>query len=368
MKALHVILFAAVLGNAGDYDFDLDAIEVKPYTLSGYLKGENKLQGLNEDSPLFHTKNKESMKSYGSEGDLKFAYFQDAIKLDSEVMVNYNDVDGEYSDAYTLAQLFVQYKFDQNNLIEVGKKAPKWGKGYFVNPIAFFDRKKDPNDPDASREGYVMANYRYNKSYEGDVRNVSLDLIVMQNNDHINSDFSQKDENNVGFKAYFLAYDTDIDLIYYHRSEQSDKIGLDFSKNVQANIEVHGEFAKTLGEDDYAYLVGLKYLTAFELSMTSEYFYQKKQSSRSEPFYDHQYFMNKFSQKEPFDWLYGSLYYKNIYNLEDKSMQNSFGATYSFKNNMLLDISYNLNDGQIGSEYGSKLVQDTLWTKLYWYF
>lgn len=368
MKALPLILCVAILSHAGDYDFDLDAIEVKPYTLSGYLKGENKLQGINEDSPLFHTKNKDSMKTYASEGDVKFAYFQDAFKLDSEVMVNYNDIDGAYSDKYTIAQLFMQYKFDQNNLIEVGKKAPNWGKGYFVNPIAFFDRKKDPNDPDASREGYVMANYRYNKSYDGNIRNVSFDLIVMKSNEHMNDEFSQEEQNHVGMKAYFLAYDTDIDLIYYRRSEQSDKVGLDFSKNIQTNIEVHGEFAKTLGEDDYAYLVGFKYLTAFDLTITTEYFYQKNQSSKSEPFYDHQYVMNKFSQKEPFNWLYGAIYYKNIYNLEDKSMQNSLGATYSFKNNMLLDISYNINDGQRGSEYGSKLVQDTLWTKLYWYF
>ena len=368
MKSLHVMLLASILAHAGDYDFDLSAIEVKPYTLSGYLKGENKLQGLNEDSPLFHTKNKDSMKTYASEGNLKFAYFQDAFKIDSELMVNYNDIDNTYTDKYTITQLFVQYKFDQNNLVEVGKKAPKWGKGYFVNPIAFFDRKKDPNDPEASREGFVMANYRYNKSYDGDVKNFSLDVLFMKNDNHINSDFAKDEANNVGIKAYFLYLDTDIDVIYQHRDNGNDKAGFDFATNVLSNLEVHGEFAKTMDEDDYAYLLGFKYLTEFDLTITTEYLYQKNQTSKTEPFYDHQYFMNKLSQKEPFDVLYSSLYYKNIYNLEDKSMQNSFGTTYSFKNNMFIDISYNINDGRVGSEYGSKLVQDTIWTKLYWYF
>ena len=190
----------------------------------------------------------------------------------------------------------------------------------------------------------------------------------MKSNEHMNDEFSQEEQNHVGMKAYFLAYDTDIDIIYYRRSEQSDKIGFDFSKNIQTNIEVHGEFAKTLGEDDYAYLVGMKYLTAFDLTITTEYFYQKNQSSKSEPFYDHQYVMNKFLQKEPFNWLYGAIYYKNIYNMNDQSFQNAFGVTYSFKNNMFIDLSYMINDGQTGSEYGSKLVQDTVWTKLYWYF
>ncbi|MDD2383585.1 MAG: hypothetical protein PHN18_05300 [Sulfurospirillaceae bacterium] len=368
MKALHVSLLITSLVYAGDYDFDLSAIEVKPYTLSGYLKGENKLQSLNDDSPLFHTKNKDSMKTYASEGNLKFAYFEDAWKIDSEMMVNYNDIDGIYSDKYTVSQLFVQYKFDPNNLIEVGKKAPKWGKGYFVNPIAFFDRKKDPNDPEASREGFVMANYRYNKSYNGDIKNFSLDVIVMQNDNHLNHDYASEEANNVGLKAYFLYLDTDIDIIYQYKDTGHDKIGFDFAKNLLTNLEIHGEFANTLGMDDYAYLVGLKYLTEFELTITSEYFYQKNIQSKTEPFYDHQYLMHKLSQKEPLDILYSSLYYKNIYNLADHSMQNALGATYSFKNNMLLDISYTINEGRKTSEYGSKLVQNTLWSKLYWYF
>jgi hypothetical protein len=361
-------MLCASLLLAGDYDFDMGAIEVKPYSLSGYLKGEHKLQGLNDESPLYPTKNKNTMQSFLGEGNLKFATFKDALKLDSEMMVNSNTIDGEYTDAYTLAQLFVQYKFDSNHLIEVGKKAPKWGKGYFANPIAFFDRKKDPNDPEASKEGYVMANYRYNKSYEGDVKNMTLDLLLMQSSTDINSDFSDVEQNHVGLKAYFLAYDTDIELIYYHRSDENDKIGFDFSKNLQTNIEIHGEFAKTLGENEYTYLLGLKYLTEFDLTITAEYLYQNTQSSRNEPFWDHRYLISKFSQKEPLDWLYGSIYYKNTYNLSDASMQNGVGATYSFKNNMLLDISYTKNSGKNSSEYGAKLVQDTLWTKVYWYF
>lgn len=368
MKTLHVSLLLCTCVYAGDYDFDLNAIEVKPYTLSGYLKGENKYQNLNEDSPLFHTKNKESMKTYASEGNLKFAYFENAWKIDSEFMVNYNDIDGIYSDKYTVSQLLLQYKFDDNHLLEVGKKAPKWGKGYFVNPIAFFDRKKDPNEPEASREGFIMANYRFNKSYSGDVKNFSLDVIAMKNDNHLNHDYADEKATNIGIKAYFLYLDTDIDIIYQYKDTGHDKIGFDFAKNLLSNFEVHAEVAATLHENDYAYLLGFKYLTEFELSITSEYFYQSQLQNRAEPFFDHQYLMHKLSQKEPFDILYSSLYYKNIYNLGDHSMQQGIGATYSFKNNMLLDVSFTINEGRKSAEYGSKLVQNTLWSKLYWYF
>ena len=179
MKALHVMMFACIIGYAGDYDFDMKAIEVKPYTLSGYLRSDAKFQSINEDSPMAAFKNKDSMKSYFGEGNVKFAYFNDTVKLDSEVMLNASKVDGDNSDEATLLQLFMQYKFNQNHLVEVGKKTPKWGKGYFVNPIAFFDRKKDPNEPESSREGYIMANYRYNKSVEGDLKNLSFDVLLL---------------------------------------------------------------------------------------------------------------------------------------------------------------------------------------------
>ena len=44
-------------------DFDMNAIEVKPYTLSGCLRGDSKFQSINEDSPMAAFKNKDSMKS-----------------------------------------------------------------------------------------------------------------------------------------------------------------------------------------------------------------------------------------------------------------------------------------------------------------
>jgi hypothetical protein len=367
MRQYALMLFPFLLC-AGDYDFDMSAIETKPYTLSGYLKGEHKYQWINEDSPMYPSKNKESMKAYLSEADFKLAYFKEGFKIDSEWIANYNRLDGDFEKEHTIAQLYMQYKFDTNHLIEVGKKSPKWGKGYYVNPIAFFDRKKNPDDPEASREGFLVANYRYNKSYEGDLKNLTFDLLYLQTGDGMNEDFYTQESQNFGAKLYMLYYDTDIEFIYYHSDILGNKVGFDFSKNLLTNFEVHGEFAKTLGEDDYAYLLGLKYLTEFDLTITSEYYFQKNQSAKDEPFYDHQYLITKLSQNEPFEILYSGIYYKNIYNLEDSSSQNSVGATYKFRSGAFVDLSFTMNDGQVGSEYGSKLVQDTLWTKLYWYF
>ncbi|MBE0496932.1 MAG: hypothetical protein IBX45_11005 [Campylobacterales bacterium] len=368
MRRVCACLLLGASAWASDYDFDMSAIEVKPYTLSGYLKGEAKHQLLNPQSSAYLAKDKESMQTYLGEANVKFAYFKEAWKFESEGMANYSDIDGTVERGFTLAQLYGQYKFDTNHLIEVGKKTPKWGKGYFVNPIAFFDRKKNPDDPEASREGYILANYRYNKSYSGDVQNITFDLLGLKKERGLNEEFEGSEGTYLGAKLYMLYRDTDIEFLYMYASDDHDKIGFDFSKNLQSNIEIHGEFAKTLGVDDYAYLVGFKYLTAQELSITGEYFYQKNKTSPKTPFWDKQYLITKFTQKEPFGLLYSSVYYKNSYNLEDHSMQNVFGATYSFKNNTNLDISYTTNSGNKGTEYGGKLVEDMLWTKVSWYF
>lgn len=368
MKPLYALVLLPLLLYGGDYDFDMDAIEAKPYTTSGYLRGEHKHQILNDASPKYPSKNKNSMQTYLSEANLKFASFKEKWKMESEFIANADFIDGDFTKEFTVAQLSFEYKFDINHLVEVGKKAPKWGKGYFVNPIAFFDRKKNPDDPEASREGYTLANYRYNKSYSGDLQNLTFDVLALQNSDNVNEDFNANHGTNVGLKLYMLYLDTDIEFVYMYASGDEERVGLDFSKNLQTNFEIHGEFAKTLGIDDYKFLVGLRYLTSSELTITSEYFYQKNQSFKTEPFFDNAYLMSKISQKEPFAILYSSLYYKNIYNLEDDSMQNSIGATYSFKNDMFLDLSYNTNGGDVESEYGSKLIEKTIWTRLTWYF
>lgn len=367
MKKILSLLCLPLLLLGGDYDFDMQGIEVKPYTFAGYLRGDFRYITLNDESPKYPTKNKESMQSYNGEADVKFAYFEDNYKINSEVFANYTDVDGNVTKSADFMQLYGEYKFNVNHLVEIGKKAPKWGKGYFVNPIAFFDRKKNPDDPEASREGFIFANYRFNKSYDSDVKNITFDLLVLNNEDALNKKFMMEQGTHVGMKLYMLYLDTDIEFLYLYSSSDEDRVGFDFSKNIETNFEIHGEFSSALS-GDVKYLLGFKYLSATDLTLTSEYFYQQNQSELSEPFFDKQYFINKLSQKEPLDILYSALYYKNIYNFEDASMQNSVGAIYSFKNDMVLDCSLYHNSGEVKSEFGSKLAQSTFWTRLTWYF
>lgn len=367
MKKILCFAFYLTSVFANDYSFDMDEIAIKSYEYSGHLKVEHKYQNLNEDSSAYAVKNKDTMNSYLGEGEFNFNYFWKDFKLNSKFVTNYEDIDGQSEQTYTVDELYLDYTLDDNNAFFVGKKSLKWGKGYFFNPIAFMDRKKDPNNPENAREGYIFSSYSYNKTYDGDLKNFGLNVVYMPTSEDINEDFYLQESNNIGIKAYFLYKDIDIDFLYMYSDEMSDKVGMDFSFNMLTNLEFHGEFAKQI--DGYnSHLFGLKYLSANDLTITSEYFYQSEQLSSNTSFWDKEYLINKFSQKEPLSIVYSSVYYKNSLNLRDSSHTNALGFTYSFANNIDIDVSYNLLIGDNESEFGTKLNEHFLWSKVTWYF
>lgn len=345
-----------------DYDFDMDAIEQKSYEYGGYIKTEDKFQRLN------HSRNHQNFLHL--EALLDFSYDYDILKLNSSLASNYDYVKNKTAHGKTFFnELYIDAKPNNNHTFLFGKKSLKWGKGYFLNPVSFFDRPKDPSDPTIAREGFIVAKYNYNKSLDGELKNISLDAVYLPSTSDINKDYytlltNSKDANNAALKLYMLLYDTDIDIIYSYSDETNEKIGIDFSKNLQTNFEIHGEYAKTLNKS-FSYLLGIRYLTEYELTLISEYLYNSKPTY---PFTGKDYLLTLLTQKDPLDILYLNLYYKNMTNLQDDSMQNKVGFSYAFKNNLEIDISYNINNGTDSSEFGTKQIRDFFWLKLTWNF
>ncbi|MEA3498852.1 MAG: hypothetical protein U9R16_07330 [Campylobacterota bacterium] len=350
IKVLLISLIVPTILFGDDYSFDideLDTIDVKNYEYSGYLKGEYKYLNLN---------NQPNSNSYIGEAMVDFKYFKEKFTFNSEFMINYQNIDHIEDNSRTVNQLYLNYKHNENHRINIGKISSKWGKGYFFNPIAFIDRKKDPNNPELTKEGYELLGYKYNKVFKNfNLKNFAFDLIYFPTSQNQNDDFYDKASNNIALKSYFLYFDTDIDIAYLYSGKLANKLGIDFSTNLETNFELHGEAVRD-SDGLYSYLIGIKYLTISDLTITSEYFYQNEILNQTEPFWDNRYFLNKFSQKEPFDILYSSVYFKNSLNIDDHSYQNILGVTYSFKNNIDLDISIGDNYGKELSEYGSKRV------------
>ncbi len=377
-RLILAILVLCTIGTyADDYDFDMESIETKSFEYSGYLRAEYKYQNLNQDSPLYtlFNRNDSSQNTSLNEALFRFTHYKDDFKLIGALSARYANVDGMDESLFTTYQLYANNTLSVNHSIDVGKKTLKWGKGYFFNPAAFLDRPKDPTQPENAYEGYVMANYAYNKSFDGDLKNLKLDLIYMPTTSEVNDDFHNGQSTNLAMKLYLLYLDTDIEFIYLYRDEEKDKIGFTFSKNLAPHFEIHGEYAKEI-DGYHSYLLGLKYVTENDITILSEYYYDSEGLTRDEirssikllPFSAKSYFVNKFSKKEPFGIVYASVYFRDMLSTEDNSHLDTLGFIYTFKNNLEIDFSYNLNSGDEESEFGKKMVSDFAWLKATWYF
>ena len=129
--------------------------------------------------------------------------------------------------------------------LEAGKKTLKWGKGYAWNPVAFIDRPKNPDDPDLALEGFTVVTADYTRSFAGPLKTLSLTPVFLPVADQVNEDFGDRYYLNFAGKLYFLLYDTDIDLVFLSGGSKPPRWGLDFSRNITTNLEVHGEWAWT---------------------------------------------------------------------------------------------------------------------------
>jgi hypothetical protein len=172
--------------------------------------------------------------------------------------------------------------------METGKRAMRWGKGYAWNPIGFVERPKDPNDPTLAREGYGMADADLIFSPGGGLQTIAFTPVVLPVSENLNGDFGASGHLNPAAKLYLLYRDTDIDFAWQGKGSRPARYGMDFSRNLASNFEIHGEWARILNfqkpvtdasgqvtidtRDATSWLAGLRYLTASDTTYIAEYY------------------------------------------------------------------------------------------------
>ncbi len=134
-------------------------------------------------------------------------------------------------------------------VLDLGKQVQRWGKGNAWNPAAFFERPKDPNDPTASRAGYVMASADFVKSLPGGPLAAIgfTPLLLLPVTASLNTSYGTTHHANAGARLYLLVADTDIDLLWAAAGTRPQRVGLDVSCNLGTQWEVHGEWAPAIG-------------------------------------------------------------------------------------------------------------------------
>jgi hypothetical protein len=417
MKILSVLFTLLIISTTlaygeDQYKFDLSETEKKPYHFGGNVEFRPIVFWPNTNASQYKLNYYKrdpggNTEEYNAKLQFEGSYEKEAARLYFKTNTDYkNSYFGE-SEHSTFYEGYLSLKPSASLKVDAGKRTFKWGKGYAWNPVAFIDRPKDPNDPELALEGYIAASADYIRSFEGPLKTISFTPVLLPVYDHINDNFGQSNKLNFAGKLYLLFYDTDIDLIAFTGGSKTTRYGLDFSRNITTNLEVHGEFAyirdyqknfidsngnSYLSEyDARSYLLGIRYLTAIYTTYIFEYYhnapgftegemknynsfidkgYQSYLSTGNDtqlqkaanlttgnygmPNTMSNYLYLRISQQEPFDILYFTPAITGIWNIDDKSMTLSPEVLYTRFTNWELRLKAMFLIGGKDSEFGEK--------------
>ncbi len=419
-----ILFFGTAVAGADEFSFDEAELNKKFWHLGGYAEARPGLSLLDRDAAQTR------LRYYGRHVDDMLVDFNGKLLLEGSVERDWVKLYLQPSLDYTNTRLnnllklswyeaWFQAKPNDNFKVLLGKKSLKWGKGYAWNPVAFFDRPKNPDDPELNLEGYWLATTDYIQSFDGSLKTVAITTLILPQNHDLNSDFGTIDKVNWGGKLYLLLYDTDIDLIVRGKGSKEAAYGLDFSRNLTTNFELHGELAweinaqrqvisssgqrSTLSGDALSWLVGLRYLTAQDTTLVMEYYrngtgYTKNEmdnyfqeveqgwttwqtsasatslqqlwqnQSYTRPAAMRDYLYTRISQKEPFDILYFTPAVTAITNLRDRSFSLAPELLYTGITNLELRLKGTALVGSGYSEYGEKPNDAKIELRVRWYF
>jgi hypothetical protein len=416
----------STVAQAKEFSFDVSEFEKKPFHHGGYAELRPVLFGLDRDAALYR------LRFFDRDEGKTTAEYNGRLQLEGSLEKGigraFVRINSDYSNSYLVESFrttfydgYLSLKPSPSLTLEAGKKSLRWGTGYAWNPVAFFDRPKDPDDPELNLEGFILASASWIKSFSGPLRTLSLTPALLPVYDGINDDFGEPDHLNAGGKLYALFYDTDVDLLFLAGASRTHRYGIDFARNLTPNFEVHGEFAYLRNvskrvidaagaitdkeSDAQSYLVGIRYLTEAETTWIAEYYHNGTGFSREEmrDFFTlvnrgfdtftatgdvsllrqaeilgragftrmnpmRNYLYVRASQKEPFDILYFTPAVTAIVNLNDGSFSLSPEILYTAVTNLELRLKATMLEGSRLSEFGEKQNDWRLELRMRYYF
>ncbi len=288
---LALLLAAAGAEAAEEYSFDASEFEKKPFEIGGYLQLKQEGFALNRGSAFYR------LNTIGQPQRESLDRSTGTLELIGKLRAGTGTFDFHtHSDLQrdplahdhnnTLYEAAYSARPDPGLTLEAGKRTLRWGKGYAWNPIGFVERPKDPNDPELSREGLVMANADLIFNREGPLRTIAFTPVLLPVGRDVNSDFGAAGHLNPAAKLYLLYRDTDIDFAWQAKGSRPGRFGVDFARNITSNFEIHGEWTRvsrfpkpvtdaagrvaTEVADATSYLLGVRYLTESDTTYIAE--------------------------------------------------------------------------------------------------
>lgn len=408
-----------------NYSFNFNEFEKKKINWGGYVELKWDHIDLNQDSSFyklnFSGNPHSTLDRLSSTMQLDGNYKGEKVAFNLRVQASAQDDEIAWDDSFEVFEAYGSIKTTPRMTVDLGKKAFKWGKGYAWNPVAFIDRPKDPNDPEEALEGVVAGSLDLIRSFSGPLQVMAFTPVIQPVWDDVNDEFGESGDFNLAAKLYFLFRDTDIDFTWFSGETRSARYGVDFSKNLAPNFEVHGELAhcpeqirKTISSDgnlttkeitDTSTLWGVRYLTANDITTIIEYYHNgdgysrqemetffryvhdadsffhltgddtqlEKASSISQGGYSQaqigrNYLYGRISQKDPFDILYVTPAVTAIYNIDDKSYTLTPEMVYTGFTNWEMRLRFSLINGGTFTEYGEKQNTNKLELRIRYFF
>ena len=397
---------------ADEYSFDVSETEKKDYTFGGYAEFRPVLAAQDKDAGLYRLKFYKSggtraAQEYNSKLQLEGSYQRGISRLYMRLNSDLNNTYKGWNSGTQVYEGYLSVKPSVSADIIAGKKVMRWGKGYAWNPAAFVDRPKNPDDPELPLEGYAGFSADYTKSFEGRLKTITVTPVILPVYRDFNDSFGVEKHLNFAGKAYFLFYDTDIDLLYRAKGSKPVAYGADFSRNISTNFEMHGEAAlvadapQTITDengntarkvfDAKSWLLGLRYQTEINTIYIAEYYHNGGGFSTGamadyfsfiDAAYDsytgtgsdalmqkavklgnsdygaanpmREYLYLRISQQEPFNILYFTPALTTIINAEDGSFSLTPEILWTRITNLELRLKAMFLSGPGGTEFGEK--------------
>lgn len=402
--------------------FDVSVYEKQPYEIKGYVEGRGEWLRLDPDAKgyalQFPGMTTRDANRSAAVAEITGLFRHDAFTFTATGRLTYLDDVRESTDDARFLEAYASWAPDTQTTFEVGKRALRWGKGYAWNPVGFLERPKDPLDPDLAREGYSIASGEFVRSFNTEtLTNAALTLVTLPVTSSLNETYGPPQHSNPAAKLYLLAADTDIDLLYAANGSRGLRYGVDFSRNLTSNLEIHGEWARlndvqqprldaagkvtTRSFNASSWLLGLRYLSEQDTTIIVEAYHngagygddeladfyaavgnavasgdaqrlaQLRQLgalayTRPSPARNYGYL--RISQKEPFDWLYVTPAITVIGNLGDGSYTVIPELVYAGIENVELRLRLQANVGGNLSEYGEKPISNRVELRLRVFF
>ncbi|MBT7150942.1 MAG: hypothetical protein HN945_00655 [Deltaproteobacteria bacterium] len=377
------------------YTFDVETFAKKTWEWQGEISTVATRKELNSDSDLYPVKFPQRDQAHLHELNLQLSlesrwdWGWSRLFLAAEANKLSSSSEDANSESTVLNEGYWQFSEVDPHNIEIGKRLLRWGKGYAFNPVSFLERSKNPEDPEASREGLWMVQGIWIPGGFSLFDSSSLTLVYLPVRDDLNDNYQPtiSEENFWGVKLYALIGTTDIDLYLIQKNQQEESDwGFDFATNLTSSFEVHGEYAANHVEalNYQTMLLGLRYLTENDVTWIAEAYHDSagltKDESRAlftslesgspvavknavsliqqSKTLNQNYSYLKVSVKEPFNWLYFTPSMAWLTNLDDSSTNINTQLAYAPAANWLFQFSWQFLSGDVRTQYGENLIKN----------